>query len=181
MDSSVGMMSIARQHLAQLQDQMAGQIRFVDGDMRSDLVGDTQFKLIFIAYNTFLHLISRDDQLSTLKNMYQMLSDDGRIIIDIFTPRHRDLSQYDYHRQELPIYRGVYQDELTGKTYVRNDRIKLDLVNQLQTVEFIYDKIGVRFCFIGFVFINLGVHIGCDNVESSLVISNGWCVDSPIF
>ena len=75
MDSSVGMMSIARQHLAQLQDQMVGQIRFVDGDMRSDTVGDTQFKLIFIAYNTFLHLISRDDQLSTLKNMYQMLSD----------------------------------------------------------------------------------------------------------
>ena len=47
MDNSVGMMSIARQHLAQLQDQMDGQIRFVDGDMRSDLVGGTQFKLIF--------------------------------------------------------------------------------------------------------------------------------------
>jgi len=142
LDNSVGMTSIARQRVAELQDQLPGQVRFVDGDMRTDVIDEIGFKLIFIAYNTFLHLIERDDQLTTLRNMYQMLSDDGRIIIDIFTPRHRDLSQYDYHRQELPIYRGVYQDELSGITYVRNDRIQLDLANQLQVVEFIYDKIG---------------------------------------
>lgn len=142
LDNSVGMMTIARQRVAQLQDQLSGNVRLIEEDMRTEILDEPEFNLIFIAYNTFLHLTTRDDQLNTLRNIYHMLSDKGRVIIDIFTPRHRDLSQYDYHRRELPIYRGVYHDDISGYTYVRNDRVQLDLVNQLQVVEFIYDKIG---------------------------------------
>jgi SAM-dependent methyltransferase len=56
-------------------------------DMR-DYQFTRKFKLVFCAFNSFLHLLTTDDQLACLASIREYLADDGMLCIGIFAPFH---------------------------------------------------------------------------------------------
>ena len=93
-DSSSAMVDLARRRLGD-----AGLTRHVavwQGDMR-DLSGFDQheFRLVFIAINSFLHLADRVDQLQTLGEIRRVIHRDGLLVIDVFNPTPDALSRMD--------------------------------------------------------------------------------------
>lgn len=60
-------------------------VGFVQGDMRDFALG-RDFKLIFVARNSLLHLLSTTDLLAALTAVRRHLAPDGVFAFDIFTP-----------------------------------------------------------------------------------------------
>lgn len=54
-------------------------------DMR-DFNLDEKFSLIIIPYRSFLHNLTIEDQLSTLESIYRHLEDEGKLILNFFSP-----------------------------------------------------------------------------------------------
>ena len=142
-DNSPAMLDVARQKIAKEEDLIRGKITLVDADMQdvganpASLLHGIKFNLVIIAFNSFLHLLTRPDQERTLGSIRELLSDHGLLIIDIFAPHHHVLAQED----NTQIYRHIRYDEATGKTYVRSDRVNRNLAEQTQDVEYVYDEI----------------------------------------
>ncbi|MCZ6676816.1 MAG: class I SAM-dependent methyltransferase [Candidatus Poribacteria bacterium] len=142
-DNSPAMLDVARQKVAKAEDSLRGKITLIDGDMQdagsdpTSPLHSIKFNLVLIAFNSFLHLLTRQDQERTLRNIRNILSDNGLLLIDIFAPHHHVLAQAD----DTQIYQHIRYDEARGKTYVRSDRVRRNLAQQTQEVEFIYDEL----------------------------------------
>jgi SAM-dependent methyltransferase len=63
-------------------------------DMR-DYRFSQEFKLVFCAFNSFLHMMTTDDQLACLRSVREYLADDGRLVIHIFAPSYKRLGSPD--------------------------------------------------------------------------------------
>jgi SAM-dependent methyltransferase len=50
-----------------------------------------KFKMVFCAFNSFLHLMTMDDQLACLRSIREYLADDGRLVLNIFAPYYDKL------------------------------------------------------------------------------------------
>ena len=74
-DLSPAMLSLARRKLGD-------QASLIEGDMRNVTLPD-RYALIIISINTFLHLLSTEDQLAALTNMARHLAPGGQLIIDL--------------------------------------------------------------------------------------------------
>lgn len=61
-------------------------------DMR-DYRFSQKFKFVFCAFNSFLHLLTTDDQLACLRSVREYLADDGRLAINVFAPYHDRLAR----------------------------------------------------------------------------------------
>ena len=64
------------------------------GDMR-DFTRPRRYALIFIAFNSFLHNLTQEDQLATLRGCRQHLAPGGRLMISVFHPDARKLIEHD--------------------------------------------------------------------------------------
>jgi SAM-dependent methyltransferase len=83
-DESVEMLRIAEQKLRASQHIPAERWSLAHADVRT-LCLDAQgsFNLVLIALNTFLHNLSREDQLATLRAARRHLRNDGLLVIDL--------------------------------------------------------------------------------------------------
>jgi hypothetical protein len=52
-----------------------------------------EFSLVFCAFNSFLHLMTTDDQLACLRSVREYLADNGLLCISIFAPFHDRLAR----------------------------------------------------------------------------------------
>ncbi len=59
--------------------------KFTTGDMCDFNLGQ-KFNLIFIPFNSFLHLYKEDEMTQCLKSIQNHLSDNGKFLLDIFVP-----------------------------------------------------------------------------------------------
>ena len=59
--------------------------KFTTGDMCDFNLGQ-KFDLIFIPFNSFLHLYKEDEMTQCLKSIQNHLSDNGKFLLDIFVP-----------------------------------------------------------------------------------------------
>ena len=59
--------------------------KFITGDMRHFTLGQ-KFDLIFIPFNSFLHLFTEEEMAQCLKSIQNHLSDNGKFLLDIFVP-----------------------------------------------------------------------------------------------
>ncbi len=84
-DRAPAMLSIARQKLSKLSVETQSRIELVEGDMRDFSLGQ-RVKLIMIPYRAFLHLLTPKDQRRALECMREHLTDDGRLVFNIFDP-----------------------------------------------------------------------------------------------
>ena len=81
LDQSPAMLAVARERAAAANVP----IPLVQGDMR-DFALDRVFKLIFVARNSLLHLLSTEDLLAALTTTRRHLAPDGLFAFDIFNP-----------------------------------------------------------------------------------------------
>jgi len=66
---------------------------------------EKKFNLIFSAGNTFLHLLTKDAQIRTLKCISRHLSDNGVVVIDIFNPTPEKLEGSNLYRMNaFPVF-----------------------------------------------------------------------------
>ncbi len=66
-------------------------IRVLIGDF-GRVLPEGRFSLVFIAFNTFFGLLTREDQLRCFRNVAAHLGDGGRFVIEAFVP---DVSRFD--------------------------------------------------------------------------------------
>jgi SAM-dependent methyltransferase len=96
------------------------------------------FSLVISPFRVFQHLLTIEDQLSTLNSIYNVLEDGGKLIFDVFRP---DLERITKDVEDVPEFDGEYE---TGKRLQRLATVKYDNINQLMdlTFEFIWEENG---------------------------------------
>jgi SAM-dependent methyltransferase len=90
LDADPDMLAAARARI----EGEGGRARLHHADMR-DFTMPRRYRLIFIAFNSFLHNMTRDDQLATLRTCREHLEIDGALVLCMFVPDPRKLLEYD--------------------------------------------------------------------------------------
>jgi SAM-dependent methyltransferase len=135
-DVSGEMLRVADDKAAALNRATARRIELVQADVRT-LVLPQRFRLAFIAFNSFLHLTSLQDQLQALRAWHQALVPGGLLAIDVDNPHPQPLAEID-GRVEL---QNRWLDPATGATVLKQVSRTLDAGRQMQHVVFIYDEV----------------------------------------
>lgn len=87
LDRSATMLQVLRQKLAKLSPETQARVELAEEDMRAFALGK-QFDLITIPYRAFLHLLTPKAQRQALTCIREHLTDEGRLIFNIFDPSH---------------------------------------------------------------------------------------------
>ncbi len=85
LDSSKKMLKKARENIAKESKEVQDRIELINKDMR-DFQLDEKFNLVLIAFNSFQHLLTMQDQDRCLRAIYSHLKDKGRLLISVFYP-----------------------------------------------------------------------------------------------
>jgi SAM-dependent methyltransferase len=99
-----------------------------------------KFNLIIAPFRIFSHLVTIEDQLSAMKNIYNHLETGGRFTFDVFLP---DLSVIDKGINNSLQFEGEYAP---GKLLKRYDSVVPDYVNQVLhiTYRFVWEDDGLH-------------------------------------
>jgi ubiquinone/menaquinone biosynthesis C-methylase UbiE len=136
LDSSESMIEIARSRLGSQVE--TGTIDLMHGDMRDlkELAG-SDFRLVIIAVNSFLHLLTQEDQLEALRQIRNLIDRDGLLVIDVFNPTPDVLSRM--------ADRYLFDAEWTrsnGNTVQRFSHRQLDVADQTILTRLFYDHLS---------------------------------------
>jgi len=103
-----------------------------------DFKFDKQFDLIIAPFRVFSHILEINDQLAALNNIFDHLSNNGRLIFDLFVP---DLEVLASGITNLVDFKGEYEP---GKRFSRTINMTADLVHQISdiTMTFKWDESG---------------------------------------
>jgi len=133
LDISPAMLEVARRKAAA--EGLADLITLVEGDMR-EFALEGRFNLAFVAINSFMHLLSTDDQLAALACIRRHLNPGGLLLVDLFNP---DLGTLLDSRGQVHMDKAMTDPE-TGHRLVRFHTRAVDLGQQTQHVTFIVDE-----------------------------------------
>jgi len=142
-DISSGMLGILKEKLSQEKGIKPDSVSLVQGDFRN-FSSKEKFGFIYIAFNTFYHNLTQEDQEKTLWRASENLTDEGRLCIAVFNP---NLEYITYSKQGALTHDFTYHDEKRGLTLTRFSVSTFRPFEQLLDVEFIYDVFegGKRF------------------------------------
>jgi SAM-dependent methyltransferase len=136
-DVSPGMLEVARRKVAA--ENLVGRATLVEGDIR-ELDLDAGFNFAFIAVNSFMHLLSTDDQLAALARIRQHLNPGGLFLLDLFNP---DLVRLLDMKGQMALDEAM-TDPDTGHQLMRFHADKADLGRQQIHVTFIVDEMDEK-------------------------------------
>jgi SAM-dependent methyltransferase len=85
-DVSAGMLALAQRKSERLAGAASRCLAFVEGDMARLELG-RRFGMAFIAFRSFQHLLTVDEQRATLTGVRRHLRPDGRLALHLFDPR----------------------------------------------------------------------------------------------
>jgi SAM-dependent methyltransferase len=138
LDMSAKMLDVCQKKLLDETDDVRSRVTLIQGDMRHFQLDD-RFNLVTIPFRPFQHLLTVEDQLACLDNIYRHLADGGHFILDIFNPSLTHLIDERYldeYGEESPF------EMPDGRVVVRRHRtISRDLFNQINDNELIYEVI----------------------------------------
>jgi len=122
-DISPALLAVARRKIeaAGLQQR----VTLVEADMR-DFRLSRHFRLAFVAINSFMHLLTTEDQLQALRCWREHLAPDGLLILDLFHPHPQSLLEAD---GRLVVDRQR-KDPQTGAMVMRQAIRTLNLAEQ---------------------------------------------------
>ena len=107
--------------------------RIIEGDMRNFSI-DMKFDYIFIAFNSFLHLLSNKDADACFKSIKQHLNKNGKFILDILVPNPRFL--YREKNDRLPVM--DFKDSKTGELVEIFENSEYDNQSEICDIHWIY-------------------------------------------
>ncbi len=131
-DSSLPMLDILRQKCRQ---HRLDSIQACCADMRT-FAFNTTFPLVIMPFRVFLHNLTQNDQVQTLKTIYLHLHQDGVLLLDLVVPLYPVLSN------------ALWNDELTETSLTSNEKLFIkteithDPVNQHFHVQNAYQSSG---------------------------------------
>lgn len=135
LDSSKTMLAKCREVLKREPDDVRSRVTLVQSDMREFDLGQ-QFRLITIPFRPFQHLLNVEDEMACLAALRHHLTDDGRLILDLFNPWLHALVKDDLGVESEP------EEEFTtpeGRRVIRTHKIvDRDLHEQIVYSELIY-------------------------------------------
>lgn len=114
LDVTPAMLDVARVKLANAPWQVQQRIKLIEGDMRFDSVGEESYDLVVIPFNSFLHMLTQQDQLAGLKNAFRHVRPGGYFLADIFLPdvnrlaRHRTASLFELEKRVFMSDENAY-------------------------------------------------------------------------
>ena len=136
LDPSPSMLAICRQRLEQESAEVRSHVELVEGDMRAFDLGRT-FRLVTLPFRPFQHLLTLDDELTALATIRRCMTDDGRLILDLFNP---DLAALALRWEGEEREEGAAFTTPDGRRVVRRFRIgSHDRFQQIMRLEIIHD------------------------------------------
>jgi len=110
--------------------------RFFEGDMRSFGVG-MQFDCIFIAFNSFLHILSDEDAMSSFQCIREHLKPGGQFILDILFP-NPDFLYRGREGEDVPVM--DFKDSKTGELIEIFERCEYDNATEICDLKWEYRR-----------------------------------------
>lgn len=98
---------------------------------------DAKFLLVIIPYNTLMHFLTIEDQKALLRRIREVLALDGLLVIDLPNAGEAFASQ----DSEAVILERTFLERDTGHLVMQHSVSRLDRVEQLMHVTWIYDEI----------------------------------------
>lgn len=92
-DISPDMLERGRNKLLQEPIETQAVIQLVQGDIRDVSLESTDYRFAFVPFSSFLHMLTQNDQVTALANIYRHLAPGAHFIADIFCPDVTRLSQ----------------------------------------------------------------------------------------
>jgi SAM-dependent methyltransferase len=126
--------------LAQAKVTAAGlseRVTLLQGDFGRIALHET-YRFAFIVMNTFLHLLSRAEQLQALSHWHAHLAAGGLMLIDVFAPDVSELANL----QGLVEFDKSWVDPASGATVLKQFIRTVDQANQIVHAVMIYDEIA---------------------------------------
>jgi len=131
---SPAMLARARRRL--LAEDLGGRVTLVEQDMRT-LALDERYNLAFCVLNSFMHLLTLDDQLAALDRTLQHLNPGGLLLLDLFNP---DLSRLLEPPGQLTLEK-VMTDPESGHRLLKYHARRLDRGQQIMHVTYVIDDV----------------------------------------
>lgn len=134
-DFSEAMLARGRRKLAMMPD-LASLVTFVKGDvLAAELPG--KFKLIIVPYNGFMHFNDQAQQAAALRRFYDLLDDDGLLIVDLPNAGEAFATQDD----GAVALERMFTEPESGHLVMQQSFSTLNRVAQQLHVTWIYDEI----------------------------------------
>lgn len=89
-DISEGLLGVFRSKLDDVRNKLYSEINIHKMDMK-DITLEPFFDLVIFPFQSFQVLFERQDQINVLKNLFNLINENGKIIISIFDPLYRGL------------------------------------------------------------------------------------------
>ncbi len=135
MDLSENMLSVCKQKVENR--QLVERVSLVHASMTDYDLPRKGFALAFIAFRSFMHLYSQQDQLACLRRTFEHLRPDGLLIIDIYSPNYKLLAQ----EPDEPFSVRREFDLPNGHHVIRKDRfVKNDPLLQINYAELRFEE-----------------------------------------
>lgn len=131
-DVSSDMLEVLAGKLAREPHEVQSRVALKCADMRS-CRPSRRFRLVYCAFNSFLHLTTTDDQLACLDAVRGCLEPDGRLAISLFAPWHHRL----VNRTET--FQHTVTDPATGRPVFVQMLAERDLAAQTFDVTTLQD------------------------------------------
>ena len=104
LDVSNGMLDVCRKKIG-VDETLKRNVTLVNADMTRFEI-EKQFSMIYIAYRSFQSLLTKDEQVACLRQVYNHLMENGIFILDLFAPRHDYLAE-----QKRKLDLGTFHDD----------------------------------------------------------------------
>jgi SAM-dependent methyltransferase len=133
-DLSPAMLAHARRKLGD--EGLDGQVTLVEQDMRT-LAIDERYNLAFCVLNSFMHLLTLDEQLAALSRAFLHLNPGGLLLLDLFNP---DLGRLLEPPGQLTLEKVMAGPE-TGHRLMKYFARRVDRGRQLIQVTYVMDDV----------------------------------------
>lgn len=135
LDLSEFMLTKCREKLEKEPPEIRQNAETVLGDMRTFDVNNS-FSLTIIPFRPFQHLVTPDDQISCISNIYKHLQPGGRFILDIFNPDLKRIASLPSEKEVEDLPEVTLSD---GRKLRRTGRVtNINRPEQYMDVELIY-------------------------------------------
>lgn len=118
-DNSANMLAIAAENVKDLPPEVQARLAFHQADMRDFDLG-RKFSLCIIPFRAFLHNLTQEEQIATLKNVQKHLSPGGLLALDLFVPLYGLMAQQEWFDKIEPDELAEDDSGITVDIHVRH-------------------------------------------------------------
>ncbi len=140
LDITPAMLAEAEKKVAGLSAEVQKRITLELGDMR-DFELEQRFGLVTIPFRSFLHLMTVEDQLATLRNIHRHLKPGGRLALNFFQPDLTIISDYMTHNKGMLKFLREWDDPESGHRLICWETRSYEPAEQIISNQWIFDRL----------------------------------------